>query len=360
MVSPWANLLLGQQVGDYAIAEHIKSGGFGIVFKGVHVSTKAEVAVKVLDPGQAHVPHLSGEFDNEGVLLKKLNKCSHVITLIDSGEQTLQVALAAGATAPINVKYHVLTLASGVLSELTEDPALLVSIEWSERIAHWRGVIKGVHQMHLKAVSHRDLKAENVLLMAGARNTVEMRVADLGKSKDTTVAGLLPPDIYAMGRGDRRHAAPEFLWFQGGHRPADYYNADLFALGSVLTELITGHPMTAIALGSWQNMLRGAEADRRAGITRDLAVLRPQFTQAVSDIADEAPLVIRHDLRNLLAQVCSPVPSERLPKHHFKRFAHEDGLNWLLRRADIFLARLNIEAKRAVASKHSKTGQGVS
>ena len=109
----------------------------------------------------------------------------------------------------------VLVLASGDVCELTADPDLLNKLDWSERLWLLRGAVKGVHQMHLRNVAHRDLKSANCLLVVqGSRS--EVRVADLGRAKDFTHAPTLAPFDYLRGRGDFRFAAPEYLWMQGG------------------------------------------------------------------------------------------------------------------------------------------------
>ncbi|MBB3043449.1 hypothetical protein [Nocardioides soli] len=92
-------------MGDYMLDEYIDAGGFGIVYRGRNVVTDAVVAVKVLDPEKAGHPDVSAEFQNEGVLLQKLQGRSHVINWFESGAQTVQVTLG-GVCLPIPVSFH--------------------------------------------------------------------------------------------------------------------------------------------------------------------------------------------------------------------------------------------------------------
>lgn len=334
--------LPGQLLGEYRLDDFLGRGRFGLVFQATHSTTQAQFAVKLLIPSSD--PQPAAEFDSEGDLLRRLNGCAAVVNLVDSGIADIPVSIG-GTCVPLPFKYHVLSLASGSLDELTSDPRRLAALAWADRLSLWRGAIKGIHQMHLKSVAHRDLKADNCLLVVSGRRTA-LRVADLGRAKNFSLPSTLLPHDYLSGRGDRRFAPPEFLWFQGGHTEADFRAADLYGLGSLLAELATGHPMTALAIASWQSALVEGQMDLAAGIRRDLSVLKPQFRRAVDEVADQMPLSIRGDGRAILGQLCDPVPTARFPpRRAANRRVIEPGLTWLLRRADILAKRFAIEEK---------------
>ncbi|WP_370107490.1 protein kinase [Nocardioides sp.] len=341
--------LQGEQVGDYRLINHIGGGHFGVVFEAENVNTGSRFAIKVLPPTSD--TEASSDFDSEGLLLKKLSRCSSVVNWIETDVAIRQMAFQGGSF-PIPIKFHALALASGSLEELVNDPATRNSMPWAERVSHWRGAIKGVHQMHLNQVAHRDLKASNCLLMVSGGQT-ELRLADLGRSKDFSQLPTLPPVAYLSGRGDLRFAPPEFLWLQGGSTGQDFRNADLYGLGSLLVELTTGHPMTALAIGSWQDARKDGEKDYLSGRQRDLGVLRPQFRRAIKELSEEVPPIIRHDTVSLLEQLCDPVPEQRQPRRALnKRFVSSGGLEWLLRRADILSRRLAVESRRPKHKGH--------
>lgn len=344
--------LSGQVLGPYRLNGFLGGGGFGLVFHATNLKTSAAVAVKILVPNSD--PHAAVEFDAEGVLLGKLNNCDAVVNLIDSGTSDIPMTVPGGLVVPFPFRYLVLSLASGVLNELTRDPVRLAALAWEDRLNLWRGVVKGIHQMHLKAVAHRDIKADNCLLMVSGNRT-EVRVTDLGRSKDFSLSPALLPQEYLQGRGDLRFAPPEFLWFQGGYGAAEFRAADIYGLGSLLTELATGHPMTALALGSWQTVAAEGQRDFIAGTRRDLAILRPQFWRAVNEVADQMPRSIRHDAATLLAQLCDPVPGARFSQRRSnKKFVADPGLNWLIRRADILIKRLAVEQKKSTRTSKSE------
>lgn len=342
--SPWVSALLGHTVNSYVLEEHVGTGGFGMVFRARHEETDALVAIKILDPSRMGAPQILGEFQNEGVLLQKLLRRSHVIDWVDSGVVPMEVSLA-GTPVPLSVSFHVMALASGGLDELTSDPANLASIPWDERIAHWRGAVLGVHQMHLSSVAHRDLKAANCLLLAGLRDEVQVRLTDLGRSKDFSLPPTLSPVDYLYGRGDLSHAAPEYLYLQGGSEAIHFRLADMYGLGSLLAELATGHSMTSLAVGSWRDMLESAKADYASGVQRNLSSLRPQFRRACAEAVEEVPPVIRVEVTQLLERLCDPVPHGRF-QFVVGRANRQDGLQWLLKKADIVGRRLAVSERR--------------
>lgn len=344
---PWVSGLSGQTLNGYRIGDYLGGGNFGRVFEAESILTGSKCAIKVLVP--TNDPEAAAQFESEGVLLHKLSGCGSVINCIDSGTASLEVNFN-GAAVQLPMSFHVLTLASGVLEELTDDPVLRSAIPWDERLSHWRGAVKGVHQMHLNKVAHRDLKASNCLLMLRGGST-EVRLADLGRSRDWSDVATQTPQVYLQGRGDRRYAPPEFLWLQGGSSAADFRSADLYGLGSLLVELATGHPMTALAFGPWQDAIMQGCSDFQRGYRRDLATLRPQLHKAIEDMAGEFAPAIRADTCRLLRQICDPVPTARHPKIRLARPQGTDaGLHWLLERIDVMSRCLSIRDR----SSHHK------
>lgn len=352
MGNPWIKPLTGSAIGGYRLDKCIGEGGFCLVFEATNIDTDSRFAVKVLPPSGAATAQ--ADFDNERVLLGKLNRCSSVINLVESSTDYVPVTLANGTSAPVPFSFHALTLASGTVEELLVSPESLQSLAWPERLSLWRGAIKAVHQMHLKSVAHRDLKSSNCLILV-VKTRSEVRIADLGRSKDLTQLPTHSLESYLQGMGDFRYAAPEHLWVQGGATAIDFKNADLYGLGSLLVELTTGHPMTALAMSSWSDARRDGLADLAAGVTRDLATLRPQFHGAIAGICDDVPPPIRAHTNRLLTQLCDPVPAARQPSRApGKRYAPGDGLLWLLRQADILRGQLNTSQRRRRYTRSSE------
>jgi serine/threonine protein kinase len=340
-LDPWANLLLAKGLGDYELKECIGQGHFGFVFAATNRTTSSRVAVKVLGPGAQSTDAL--DFDNEGKLLQRLNGCDGVISYVDGGTETITFN-SGGIDLPLPIRYHVLTLASASAEELTLNPDIRNGWDWAERLGVWRGAVKGVHQMHLNGVAHRDLKSSNVLLMIHGK-TVRARLGDLGRSRNLNLAPTLTAEEYLIGRGDLSHAPPEFLWFQGGATAADFLAADYYGLGSLLVELVTGHPISSLAMGNFRTVVNQAHQDHQLGLHGDLSALRARYRTVIAEAAEAMPVSIRSDARIVLANLCDPLPSERL---RTAPFSHDrllqNPLEWVLRRADIMIHRIQRDA----------------
>jgi serine/threonine protein kinase len=345
----WKSILKGQKLGGYELQVCLGAGFFGLVFEAQNLATSARVAVKVLLPSSD--PGAVVDFENEAILLRKLNGCDGVITYVDGGHESIEM-IANGVSVPMPIRFHVLAVASGSVDELILDPVARSELDWTERIRIFRGAVKSVHQMHLAGVAHRDLKSSNCLLMVNG-STTKLRLGDLGRSKDLRSPPTMLNGDYIQGRGDLRFAAPEFLWLQGGDSAGDFMAADYYGLGSILVELATGQPLTGLALGNVGAELQQAKVDLQHGQTRDLATLNLQYRRVIAEVMDSMPKSIQHDGQVLLASLCDPLPAERLARSPYHRDRHLEPLEWLLRRADIMIRRLEIDAReeRRIARK---------
>jgi serine/threonine protein kinase len=343
-LQPWIDFLTGQALGGYVLRECIGSGNFGLVFEAVSSATSARVAVKVLTPSSDGAA--ISDFDNEGSLLQKLNSCDGVINYVDGGVESISME-SNGLKIPLPLRFHVMNLASGSVAELILDPDTRASLDWAERIGIWRGMIMSVRQMHLNRVAHRDLKTSNCLLMVSG-NTSKVKLADLGRSKDLSIPTTLPVDHYLAGRGDLRFAPPEHLWLQGGSAAEDFIAADYYGLGSLLVELVTGQPLSSLVMGNYSAVIKGAIEDHKLGLHSDLSVLKLRYRAVISEIVAEMPKSIQEDARALLLSMCGPLPAGRLEHSPFRRDRlQRDPLEWVLRRADIMIRRLKIDARQA-------------
>ncbi|MCC4248444.1 MULTISPECIES: protein kinase domain-containing protein [Microbacterium] len=340
---PWVALLLGQPFGSYRLVGCIGIGGFGYVFEAEHLDSGGRVAIKILKHGVAGDDVV--DFENEGRLLRALAKCSGVINYIDGGTEQVQLRSLIGVTVPVDVRYHVLPIASGSLDELVSDALARRDLGWADRIGMWRDTVVALKQMHDLGIVHRDLKSSNCLLMVRG-SSAGVRLADLGRAKNLAQSPSRSIADYVNGRGDLRFAPPEYLLFQGGYEAADFIAADYYGVGSILVELITGFPMTASAMGDVRAVMGQAQADISMGRKRPLASLSMQYRSAVDDVIENVPRIIRDDLRVVLEYLCNPEPFRRVTSGPFsKDRAARHPLDWVIRRADIMIRRIEIQSR---------------
>lgn len=350
--NPWIAILTSQSLGKYQLEHNLGEGNFGVVFEAVHLVTGARFAVKVLTP-TSDVGAVA-DFQNEGVLLKQLNPCAGVINFIDGGVHPFEVYGPGGTPVPIDLRYHVMTQASGSLDELILDPVLRSRTGWGERLKLWRSMVKAIMQMHQHGVAHRDLKCGNCLMNV-AKNETRIRFGDLGRAKDLTLPAAHAPEDYLMGRGDLRFAPPESLLWQGGASKEDFLAADYYGLGSLLVELITGQSMTGMAIGDFRAAFHQGQQDFLMGRRRDLSTLNLRYRDVIAEIVDQLPQAIQADASTVLSSLCHPEPAERLARSPYSRDrVSRDKLAWILRRADIMIRRIEIETRQSISRERAQ------
>ncbi|MBA2321692.1 MAG: serine/threonine protein kinase [Deltaproteobacteria bacterium] len=174
---------------------------------------------------------------------------SHALKLLDlDGSDALRQALLAEGRTMAGLGHPNLVRVTDALG-IGDLPALVMDWVDGPSLAAWLadrrapvpvatavalfdGILAGVGHAHRHGVLHRDLKPENVLLARTADGLVP-RVADFGIAKVRDRPGLSA--VY-MRFGTPEYMPPEAI---DGRAPTDA-RADLFALGVVLYELLTG------------------------------------------------------------------------------------------------------------------------
>lgn len=146
--------------GRYRPAAHLGSGGFAGAFLATDDRSETEVAAKILKISQCSDPDARREFRDEVDLLGKLRDCDRVIRRLDSGDHVVSLRHPlSGGSISVTTEFVVLELAAGSLADLLLYGA---SFTWSDRLRLYRDVVKGVHQMHLRRIVHRDVKRKTV------------------------------------------------------------------------------------------------------------------------------------------------------------------------------------------------------
>jgi serine/threonine-protein kinase len=207
------------RVGDYEVLGEVGRGGMGVVYKARHLRLGRVVALKMMLGGHLAGPEQRQRFRAEAEAVARLQH-PNIVQLFEAGEHD-----AGGEPRP----YFTLEFAEGgsLAERLAGQPLP------PRQAADWlRSLACAVHYAHTQGVIHRDLKPSNVLLTGDGRPKVcDFGVAKLLSGSDQkTHSGLI--------LGTAEYMAPEQAEAKTAPGPA----ADVYALGVILYEMLTGRP----------------------------------------------------------------------------------------------------------------------
>lgn len=201
--------------GRYVLVEAIATGGMASVWKARDLVLARTVAVKILRQDLTDKAEVAERFHREAVAAAALSH-PHIISVFDTGSEdgVLFIVMEHFAGRP-----------------LWEDLAGTGTVEPSRAAAMLLPVLDALGFAHQHGVVHRDVKPANILVDREGW----VKVADFGIAK----AAFHAEDLTATGAllGTVRYVAPEQV--QGS--PVDG-RADLYSLGVVLYEGLTGRP----------------------------------------------------------------------------------------------------------------------
>ena len=212
----------GSSLGPYQIIRHLGEGGMGVVYLARHTKLDRLVALKLLPEHFTQDKDKVRRFEQEARAASKLQH-NNIITIYDIARtervhyivteyvdgQTLRERLAGG---PVTLE-EVLDVIEQVASAL--------------KAAHEAGIV------------HRDIKPENIMI----RRDGVVKVLDFGLAK---LAEPLPGDSQAQTLFHTRPGVlvgtPNYMSPEQINGPRVDERSDLFALGAVLYECLTGRP----------------------------------------------------------------------------------------------------------------------
>ncbi len=198
-----------------AVLERIGGGGMGSVYKARQSSLDRLVALKVMHPKLAERAEFAERFLREARALARLDH-PNVVRVHSCGKAQDRLYLVMEYVDGVNLR----TLLRGGPLDPARAMALIPRLCEALQYAHEHGVV------------HRDIKPENILIDREGR----VKIADFGLAKLVGPAS----DSFLTGRkdvmGTPRYMAPEQL-----KAPLSVdHRADLYALGVVIYELLTG------------------------------------------------------------------------------------------------------------------------
>jgi eukaryotic-like serine/threonine-protein kinase len=210
--------MIGQMISHYKILEKLGEGGMGIVYKAEDTKLRRTVALKFLPKGlEAHEPQRA-RFLQEAQAASALNH-PNICAVHTLGEhegsrgdkqQFIDMEFVEGRTLSVLLKEK----------ELLLNKVIDIAIQ----------ICEGLNAAHRKGIVHRDIKPDNIMLTDdGLVKIMDFGLAKLkGTSKLTKTHSTL---------GTLSYMSPE----QARGEEVDQ-RTDIFSLGAVLYEMITGRP----------------------------------------------------------------------------------------------------------------------
>src|SRR6185295_10023937 len=222
-----APLVAGTQLGPYRIEGILGEGGMGAVYRALDSRLSRKVAIKILPPAVAADPERLRRFEQEARAAGTLNH-PNILTIYDVGTHD-------------GTSYLVSELLEG---ETLRDRLRGGALSRGKALEYARLIAAGLTAAHERGITHRDLKPENLFITRDGR----LKILDFGLAKFTgsatavaTLSDGIKVDTRALGSqpgiilGTVGYMSPEQL-----HAGAVDHRSDLFNLGVILYEMLTG------------------------------------------------------------------------------------------------------------------------
>ena len=204
------------EIPGYSVGEIIGRGGMGVVYKARHLRLNRPVAVKMmLNGGFAGPPELE-RFQHEAEALAALHH-PNIVQVYDVGE--------SGALPYFTMEFvdggNLAQKQHGVPQSARDAAALMILLADAVEAAHRGGIV------------HRDLKPSNILMTSDGKP----KITDFGLARRFEAGA--GPSMTGTRIGTPGYMAPEQV---AGHARVSGVATDVYALGAILYEMITGRP----------------------------------------------------------------------------------------------------------------------
>lgn len=217
-------LLAGSRIGPYEIVANLGAGGMGEVYRARDPRLERWVAVKILISAHGATPEELARFEREARAIARVshpNICAVYDVGQDGGVPFLVMELLEGETVAERL----------LRGRLPMDQAVATAIQIAEALA----------ELHSNGVVHRDLKPSNVMLTPTGVKLLDFGLAKLRDGEFDDRISEATKSMRGSGPGAVLGTLPYMAPEQVEGRSADG-RTDVFALGVVLYEMLTGQP----------------------------------------------------------------------------------------------------------------------
>jgi len=209
-------------IGRFKVGRKLGSGNQGTVYLCGDPELQRRVAIKLLDKTVLGSQEAAASFHREARSMSKIQH-PNIVSIYEAGRQD-------------GVPYLVFEFVEGrLLSEVIKGGELDVA----RTLELFSGMLEGIDRAHRQGIVHRDLKPSNIIISDEGMP----KIMDFGIAR--VLSGQRDRDTQLIG--SPRYMAPEYI-----ERGEVGTAADVFALGLILDEMLTGMPVFS---GSQQAVL---------------------------------------------------------------------------------------------------------
>ena len=293
----------GEMIGDYRLIRELGRGGMGAVYLAYDTRLGRQVALKLL-PLRFNSPERVRRLQREARSASALNH-PHIITIYDFGQENNRYFIASEFVEGRTLRHYV-SHPDLTLNQILE---LAIQVASALETAHGAGII------------HRDIKPENIMLRPdGYAKVVDFGLAKLtetevvsGKTQaiDSVVTSAFETRTGIL-LGTVNYMSPE----QVRGQKLDG-RSDLFSLGVVLYELVTGHrPFRG---ETWHHTMVAITDSEPPAIAGDVQNTPAALQEIISRVLAknrgdryQTARALLSDLETLQSELAANVPIERL------------------------------------------------
>ncbi|HZD18228.1 MAG TPA: Stk1 family PASTA domain-containing Ser/Thr kinase [Actinomycetota bacterium] len=201
--------------GRYRIERELGKGGMAKVFQGTDTVLGRSVAIKVLAPQFAEDENFVSRFRREAQAAARISNQT-IVSVFDTGSDD-------------GVHYIVMEFVEGrTLAEFLTGGGRIMPDRAIDIAEH---VCRALEAAHAQGVIHRDIKPGNIMLNSRG----EVKVTDFGIARMSSSTETVEQTVAVLGTAS--YLSPE----QAQGQPVDG-RSDLYSLGCVLYEMVTGRP----------------------------------------------------------------------------------------------------------------------